>query len=339
MKYLAKNMSKKTILTGDRPSGKLHLGHYVGSLMNRISSQDQYQCYFILADLHTLTTRPEPESIDRLKDNIFQTVMDYLSVGIDPEKSTIFIQSEIPETFELNTLLGMLAKVPRLQRIPSLKEMAASANLKVIPFGLLGYPVLMAADILLARATLVPVGIDNKANVEFAREIARRFNHFYGEVFPIPDIQEEETLVGTDGKSKMSKSLDNAIYLSDDNATVKRKIMGMYTDPNRITADTPGKLEGNPVFIYHDLFNPDLNQVNELKGRYRKGQVGDVEVKEKLAKAINHFLEPIRQKRSQIEKKPEMIAAILAEGNRKMKNTAEETIQVVREAMGLYYQY
>lgn len=281
MEFLARNMDKNTILTGDRPSGKLHLGQYVGSLRNRVSSQDQYQCYFILADLHTLTTRPEPECIDRLKENIFQTVLDYLSVGIDPEKSTIFIQSEISETCELNTLLGMLAKVPRLQRIPSLKEMATSANLKVIPFGLLGYPVLMAADILLARATLVPVSIDNKANVEFAREIARRFNHFYGEVFPIPDIQEVKTLVGTDGALKMSKSLDNAIYLSDEHATVEQKKMGMFTDPNRITADTQGKVEGNPVFIYHDLFNPDINQVNELKERYRKGRVVDVEVKEK----------------------------------------------------------
>ncbi len=332
-------MNKKIILTGDRPTGKLHLGHYIGSLMNRVAAQDQYQCLFILADLHTLTTKPERENINQLKENTYQTVLDYLSVGIDPEKSTIFIQSEIPQTFELNTILGMLANVSRLQRIPSLKEMADSANLKVIPFGLLGYPVLMAADILLPRANLVPVGDDNRPNVEFVREIARRFNYLYGEVFPIPELQEEKTLIGTDGQAKMSKSLGNAIYLSDDPAIVERKIMGMYTDPNRLTADTPGRVEGNPVFIYHDTFNQDLEEVNELKNRYRHGEVGDVQVKKSLVRAINEFLDPIRTNRSRVENSPELITEILREGNKKMESIAQETMHLVREAMGIAYKY
>ncbi len=330
-------MKKKRILTGDRPTGRLHLGHYLGSLINRVSSQTSHECFFIIADLHTLTTRPSKADIAELKRNILQTTIDYLAVGINPEESTIFIQSAIPQIFELNMLLGMLASVPRLQRIPSLKEMADSANLKVIPYGLLGYPVLMAADILLPRAHLVPVGKDNQANVEMARELARRFNQMYGEVFPIPDLQEEDTLVGTDGKAKMSKSLGNAIYLSDDPDTVERKVMAMYTDPNRLTADIPGKVEGNPVFIYHDAFNPDREEVNDLKNRYRLGKVGDVDVKEKLSRALNQMLDPFRERRYCLEKDPDKIRDILSNGNKKMLMVAQETIELVREAMGLTY--
>jgi len=328
-------MNKKRILTGDRPTGRLHLGHYVGSLSTRVASQDEYECFFIVADLHTLTTRPQKANIAELRHNIHQTVLDYLAVGIDPELSTIFVQSAIPEIFELNTLLGMLANVPRLQRIPSLKEMAQAANLKVIPFGLLGYPVLMAADILLPRANLVPVGTDNQANVELARELARRFNHMYGQVFPIPDVQEMDTLVGTDGQAKMSKSLGNAIYLSDSPETVTQKVMGMYTDPNRITADTPGQVTGNPVFIYHDTFNPNRDEVEDLKERYELGKVGDVEVKTKLVAAINSFLDPIQRRRAYFEKERHLIPEILAQGNRRMKIEAKKTIQLVRQAMGL----
>ncbi len=328
-------MSKKRILTGDRPTGRLHLGHYIGSLLNRISAQDEYKCFFILADLHTLTTRPQKARIAELGENIRQTVLDYLAVGIDPDKSTIFVQSAIPEIFELNTLLGMLAKVPRLERIPSLKEMAKSANLKTIPFGLLGYPVLMAADILLPRAHLVPVGADNRANVELARELARRFNHMYGHTFPVPELLEEQTLIGTDGRAKMSKSLDNAIFLSDDAQTVERKVMGMFTDPNRITADTPGRVDGNPVFIYHEAFNPNRAEVADLTARYKKGKVGDVEVKRKLALALNAILNPIRERRTQFEGDPHLVDDILAQGARDMQIEARETIRLVRAAMGI----
>lgn len=328
-------MNKKRILTGDRPTGKLHLGHYVGSLKNRLALQDQYQCFFLVADIHTLTTKPHKQQIAELRKNISDMVLDYLSVGIDPGKSNILVQSSIPEIYELNTLLGMLTSVPRLERIPALKEMADAANLKTMPFGLLGYPVLMAADILLARAHLVPVGEDNQANVELARELARRFNHMYGHTFPIPEQQIEGTLIGTDGKSKMSKSLNNAIFLSDDAQTIERKVMGMYTDPNRITATTPGQVEGNPVFIYHQAFNPDKAEVADLEDRYRQGKVGDIEVKQKLILVLNDFLDPIRERRVQFESDPDMVDDILAAGTQQARLQAQNTMERVRAAMGI----
>ena len=211
-------MDKKRILTGDRPTGKMHLGHYVGSLVNRVRLQDEYECFFIIADLHTLTTKPQKESIAEIYSNSREMVLDYLSVGIDPAKSVIYLQSAVHEVYELDLLFSMLVNVPRLSRMPSLKEMASTANLNEMPFGLLGYPVLQAADILMPRAHLVPVGKDNESHVEITREIARRFNSMYGEVFPIPDvlIGDVPTLVGTDGNAKMSKSLNNSIFLSDD---------------------------------------------------------------------------------------------------------------------------
>ncbi|MGQ9626836.1 MAG: tryptophan--tRNA ligase [Anaerolineae bacterium] len=329
---------RKRILTGDRPTGKLHLGHYVGSLRNRVLLQNEYECFFIIADLHSLTTRPEKENIIEMHQNIREMVLDYLSVGIDPEKSTIFVQSAIPETYELNLIFEMLVTLPRLERLPSIKDMARAANLEVLPFGLVGYPVLQAADILLPRAHLVPVGKDNEAHVEISREIARRFNYLYGEVFPEPEalIGEVPVLVGTDGQAKMSKSLDNAIFLSDEEETVNKKVFSMYTDPKRIRADIPGTVEGNPVFIYHDIFNTDVEEVNDLKERYRKGRVGDVEVKQKLARALNNFLDPIRERRAYYEARPGLVDEILAAGIERMRKEAKETISLVREAMGLF---
>jgi len=329
---------RKRILTGDRPTGRLHLGHYVGSLKNRVQLQDEYDCFFIIADLHTLTTRPDRAYVDELGDNIHQMVLDYLAAGIDPEKSAIFVQSGVPETYELNLIFEMLVTVPRLERVPSVKEMAQAANLEALPLGLLGYPVLQAVDILLPRANLVPVGKDNEAHVEVTREIARRFNRLYGPVFPVPDtlIGEVPTLVGTDGQAKMSKSLNNAIFLSDDSETVSRKVMGMYTDPRRVRADIPGTVEGNPVFIFHDAFNPNLEEVNDLKARYQKGQVGDVEVKRKLARAVNAFLEPMRKQRARYEAEPGLVKKILADGTARMRAEARETMALVRDAMGLY---
>lgn len=329
---------KKRILTGDRPTGQLHLGHYVGSLENRIALQDQYECFFIIADLHTLTTKPEKESVLEVGSHIHEILMDYFAVGIDPEKSTVFLQSAIPETFELNLYFEMLVTVPRLERVPSLKDMAQAANLDRMPFGLLGYPVLQAVDILLPRAHLVPVGKDNEAHIEVTREIARRFNNLYGEVFPIPDalIGDVPTLVGVDGQAKMSKSLGNAIFLADDADTVQEKVRSMYTDPKRVSADIPGEVEGNPVFIYHDAFNPDTDEVNDLKDRYRKGKVGDVEVKTKLAKAINDFLDPIRERRATYEDNPALVEEHLIEGTQRMRAEAKATMEVVREAMSMY---
>jgi tryptophanyl-tRNA synthetase len=330
-------MERKRILTGDRPTGKLHLGHYVGSLHNRVKLQEAYECLFIIADLHMLTTQPAREKIAQVANRVRDIVLDYLAAGIDPEMSTIFVQSAVPETYELNLLFEMLVSVPRLERLPSLKEMARDANLDVMPFGLLGYPVLQAADILLPRAHLVPVGKDNEAHVELSREIARRFNGLYGEVFPIPEAMTEgPALVGTDGEGKMSKSRGNAIMLSDDVAAVDRKVMGMYTDPQRVRADIPGRVEGNPVFVYHDAFNPNVDEVDDLKERYRQGKVGDVEVKQKLARAINEFLEPMRERRAEYEARPGLVDDILIEGIRSVRGTAQETMELVYDAMGLY---
>ena len=330
---------KPRILTGDRPTGRLHLGHYVGSLANRVRLQHEYEAFFIVADLHTLTTRPEPDAIRNIPNFIREIVVDYLAVGIDPDIATIFVQSAIPQTFELNLLFEMLVTVPRLERLPSLKDMARDANLDTMPFGLLGYPVLQAVDILLPRANLVPVGKDNQAHVEITREIARRFNLLYGNVFPEPEvlIGEVPTLVGTDGSAKMSKSLNNAIFLSDDAETVETKVRGMYTDPKRLRATDPGTVEGNPVFIYHDAFNPDTAEVAELKERYRAGTVGDVEVKKRLARAINSFLEPIRERRAHYLAHPLQLQDVLATGIRRMQAEADETMRLVRDAMGMRY--
>ncbi len=330
---------RKRVLTGDRPTGRMHLGHYVGSFQNRLRLQEKYKCYFLIADLHMLTTKPQKEHITALQKNIREMVLDYLAVGIDPERSTIYLQSAVPAVYEMNLIFEMLVTLPRLSRLPSIKEMAKAAMLdeEAVPFGLVGYPVLQAADILMPRAHLVPVGKDNESHVEITREIARRFNAYYGEVLPVPDplIGDVPTLVGTDGQAKMSKSLDNAIYLSDDEDTVNKKVFGMYTDPNRVRADIPGKVEGNPVFIYHDIFNPDIEEVNDLKDRYRTGNVGDVEVKKKLAKAINNFMEPIRERREQFASKDGYVQEILHEGTIEARKIADDTLQAMKDAMGL----
>ncbi|MBN2810860.1 MAG: tryptophan--tRNA ligase [Spirochaetales bacterium] len=331
------NNGKKRILTGDRPTGRLHLGHYVGSIANRVRLQDEYECFFIIADLHTLTTKPEKEHIEELADNVRQMVLDYLACGIDPAKSTIYLQSAVPEVTELALFFNDLVSVPRLQRIPSIKEMAKNANLSELPFGLLGYPVLQAADILMPRATLVPVGKDNESHVELTREIAKRFNFMYGDVFPLPEVMVSDfgSLVGTDGQAKMSKSLNNAIFLSDDEKTVQKKVNGMFTDPNRTSADVPGRVEGNPVFIYHDAFNPNKEEVEDLKARYKTGTVGDVEVKQKLAVALNNFLNPIRERRSHFEKQSGYVDEVIYNGTLRMREEARETLSLAKKAMGL----
>jgi tryptophanyl-tRNA synthetase len=233
----------------------------------------------------------------------------------------------------------MLVTLPRLERLPSIKDMAASAKLDVLPFGLVGYPVLQAADILLPRADVVPVGKDNAAHVEITREVARRFNYLYGDVFPEPELllSDVATLPGIYGKQKMSKSLGNAILVSDSAEEVSALVRRMYTDPNRVRADVPGRVEGNPVFIYHDAFNPNTAEVEDLKDRYRSGTVGDVEVKAKLAAAINAFLDPVRQRRAQLACEKGMVEDILATGNRTMREIARDTMSRVEDAMGLTY--
>lgn len=331
-------MSGRPILvTGDRPTGKLHLGHLVGSLQNRIRFQSEYDCFFLVANLHMLTTHYD-RAVE-VEENTTEMVCDWLSVGMDPERSVFYVQSQVPQITELSTILSMLCPVPRLQRIPTLKEkiqdMGVGDNYSA---GLLGYPVLMAADILMFRATKVPVGEDQLSHVELTRELARRFNFLYGDYFgePEPLISEASRLVGTDGNRKMSKSLNNCIYLSDSQKEVERKVRSMYTDPKRIRADIPGTVEGNPVFIYHDLFNDDTEEIEDLKDRYRTGNVGDVEVKKKLARAINLLLEPVREKRAQYEKRTDEVRDILHEGTLKAKRIAEENMEEIKEKVGLF---
>ncbi|MDP4264565.1 MAG: tryptophan--tRNA ligase [Bacteroidota bacterium] len=327
---------KKRLLTGERPTGKLHLGHYVGTIQNRVKLHKDYECFFIIADLHMLTTKNTKEDIQKTAENARYLVLDNLSSGLDPDFATFYLQSSIPEVCEMNTLFQNLVTVPRLERIPSLKDMARAAGKSEMPYGLLGYPVLQTADILCVKGELVPVGKDNAAHVEVSREIAKRFNHLYGEVFPIPDVLvgDVPSLVGTDGQAKMSKSLDNAIYLSDDEKTVDKKVMSMFTDPNRVRADVPGQVEGNPVFIYHDIFNPDKREVEDLKSRYKAGKVGDVEVKQKLSKALNDFLYPMRERRNRFENEKGYIDELIYEGTKKVRKEVQKTLYEMRKSMG-----
>jgi tryptophanyl-tRNA synthetase len=330
---------KGRLLTGDRPTGKLHLGHYVGSLENRLRLQEEYECFFLVADYHTLTTGVENKKTHEVGAHIRELVLDYLSVGIDPEKSAIYLQSLIPEVAVLHLIFSMLTPVPRLQRVPTLKEVMRDLKLESASLGLLSYPVLQAADILMVRADVVPVGKDQASHLEVTREIARRFNELYGRVFAEPKTLTGRvgTLVGTDGQAKMSKSLDNAIYLSDDAATVTRKVNRMFTDPTRIHPTDPGHVEGNPVFIYHDAFNPDQAEVADLKARYRRGTVGDVEVKQRLARALNAFLDPIRQRRAEFAARPGYVEEVLLAGSRVARREAQETLALCLDHMGLNY--
>src|ERR1700722_3639766 len=322
---------KKRILTGDRPTGKLHLGHWVGSIKNRVALQGEYDCYFFLADLHTLTTKPLRNDILEMRNHIPDVVLDWLSCGIDPTQSTIYLQSAIPEVYEMNLIFEMLVSVNRLTGLPSLKEMARNANIseESIPFGLLGYPILQTADILLPKAHLVPVGKDNEAHVELARDIARRLNQYYGDLFPLPEalLSETSSLIGIDGKGKMSKSAGNAIFLSDDAKTVEKKVRGMFTDPNRVHAHVAGTVEGNPLFIYHEAFNTDKEEIEAFKKQYRAGTIGDVEIKSRLAQVINQFLEPFRERRKVFENQKGLVETIIYEGTLKMREIAQKTAQ------------
>jgi len=327
---------KKRILTGDRTTGKLHLGHYIGSHRHRLAFQDEYECFFLLADLHMLTTKPDKESIVQSAENARMIVMDHLAIGIDPQKVTFCLQSAIHETYELQLLISSLVTVERLQQLPTLKDMAGAVGFEQMPYNLLGYPVLQSADIMLPRAHLVPVGKDNESHVEITRQIARRFNNAYGEVFPLPDAYVVGgVLPGTDGNVKMGKSLNNAIFLSDDATTVRKRVASMYTDPNRTSADVPGTVEGNPVFAYHDFFNPNQAEVEDLKARYRTGKVGDVEVKEKLTIALNNFLEPTRERRAFYESQTGFVDELIYEGTLRAREEAKATLIETKKAMGL----
>ncbi len=305
----------------------------------RVKLQYEYETVIVVADLHMLTTKKSSEDIKQILLNARGLALDYLASGIDPERSAIYLQSAVPETHELHTYLQNLVSVNRLLRLPSIKQMAQDASIaeESLPFGLLGYPILQAADILLARAHLVPVGRDNLAHIEITRELARQFNSTYGHVFPEPEPLSSDVpaLVGTDNRRKMSKSAGNAIFLSDDEQTVVAKVKGMFTDPKRIHADIPGTVEGNPLFVYHRIFNEDRSEVEDLEKRYRAGKVGDREVKEKLARALNNFLRPFRERMALYQSKPGLIDEIIWSGTLKMRQIAAETIREVRAKMGI----
>ena len=329
--------TRKRILTGDRPTGKLHVGHYVGTLANRVRLQDEYETFLLIADYHMLTSRLT--RLEEIEQHIRDDVIDNLAVGVDPEKVTYILQSLVPQIPELHLYFSMLVSVPRAMRVPTLKDHMRDADVREPSYGMLGYPILQAADILVVKGDLVPVGRDNESHVEVTREIARKFNELFAPIFPIPQslIPEIGLLPGIDGREKMGKSLGNAINLSDDTKTVEKKIMSMYTDPKRIRPTDPGTVEGNPVFIYHDTFNANTAEVADLKERYRKGTVGDVEVKRKLFTALEQFLEPIRVRRAEIEKRPTLVDEILEAGTARGRAEAQRTLHEVREAMKLNY--
>ena len=322
-----------------RPTGKLHLGHLVGALHNWVPLQDQYDCFYFVADWHALTS--EYADTSNITSHALDNVADWLAAGIDPERSTIFIQSLVPEHAELYLLLSMVIPIPWLERVPTYKEQREQLSEKDLStLGFLGYPLLQTADVAMYDANLVPVGEDQVAHLELGREAIRRFHQFFGEVFvepqPLLTREGERRLPGLDNR-KMSKSYGNTINLSDDTDAVTKKVRQMYTDPKRIRADIPGTVEGNPVFMYHDAFNRDTAEVEDLKVRYRTGKVGDVEVKTKLAAAMNATLEPMRERRRAVLSKPDRIREIAVEGSRKARLVAQATMERVRDAVKLRY--
>ena len=324
-----------------RPTGQLHIGHLVGALSNWVPLQDTYDCFYFVADWHALTS--EYADTSKLVANAYDNVADWIGAGLDPEKSTFFVQSLVPEHAELFLLLSMVVPVPWLERVPTYKEQQENLKDKDLSsIGFLGYPLLQAADVAMYDARFVPVGEDQVAHLELGREGIRRFNSILcggRDVLtePQPMLTTFARLPGLDGDKKMSKSLGNTILMSDTPEEVQKRVRSMYTDPKRVRADIPGTVEGNPVFIYHDAFNPDTAEVDDLKARYRAGKVGDVEVKTKLAKAINAYLEPIRERRAAALARPGYLKDVMFEGSRKARTVAVETMERVREAIRLKY--
>jgi tryptophanyl-tRNA synthetase len=330
-------MSKARAVSGKRPTGKLHLGHLVGALSNWSALQDKYDCFYFVADWHALTS--DYANTAPLVGNALDNLADWIAAGVDPERSTIFIQSMVPEHAELSLLLSMVVPVPWLERVPTYKEQQEQITDKDLSnLGFLAYPLLQTADIAMYDGRFVPVGEDQVAHLELSREAVRRFNQFYGEVLVEPQavLTPMSRLPGLDNR-KMSKSYGNTIDLTDDADTVTKKVRQMYTDPKRVRADIPGTVEGNPVFMYHDAFNADTAEVDDLKARYRTGTVGDVEVKTKLAKALNATLEPLRERRREVMARPDRIRDIAIEGSRKARTIAQATMERVRDAVKLRY--
>jgi len=328
-----------------RPTGKLHLGHLVGALQNWTHLQDVYDCFYFVADWHALTSHYADTG--EIVGNALDNVADWIGAGLDPERSVFFVQSLVPEHAELYLLLQMVTPIPWLERVPTYKEQIEQlAERDLSSIGFLGYPLLQTADVVIYGAHFVPVGDDQVPHLELSREVVRRFNNFY---FPVPEgapprgLVEPQALLtptprlpGLDNR-KMSKSYQNTIDLSDDAETVRQKVRQMYTDPKRVRADIPGTVEGNPVFTYHDAFNPDAVEVDDLKARYRAGKVGDVEVKTKLAAALNRMLDPIRDRRAAALTRPGYLRDVLIEGSARARRLADETMERVRDAVRLRY--
>lgn len=324
---------KQRILTGVRPTGRLHIGHYVGALKSWVELQGEYDCYFLIADYQALGDHFD--DIELVRASINEVALDWLAVGLDPVQSNFVVQSRVPAFAELAMLLSFITPLGMLQRNPTLKAEMENLAQEHLTVGFYNYPMSQIADILLPRAHLVPVGDDQVPHIEMTREIARKFNRMFGEVFPEPQSLTQKTsrLLGTDGRGKMSKSQGNVIMLADDADTVARKVRGMFTDPNRLRATDPGKVEGNPVFQYHDAFNPDVAQVDDFKARYRAGQVGDVEVKRVLVEVLNAVLEPIRKRRAEYARDMAQVEQALADGSERCAAIADETMRMVRQAM------
>ncbi|WP_297429445.1 tryptophan--tRNA ligase [Clostridium sp.] len=335
-------MGKKIILTGDRPTGKLHIGHYIGSLKNRVALQESglYESFIMIADQQALTDNAR--NPEKIKNSLIEVALDYLAVGIDAAKSNIFIQSQIPELNELTMHYLNLVTLSRLERNPTVKQEIKQKDFQnSIPAGFLIYPVSQAADITAFKADTVPVGEDQLPMIEQTREIVRSFNSIYGEVLVEPEAvlpsSNAGRLPGTDGKAKMSKSIGNCIYLSDDADTIKKKVMSMYTDPNHIRVEDPGQIEGNTVFTYLDVFASDKDAVEEMKEHYKRGGLGDVKVKKYLNEVLQAELEPIRNRRIEFEKDIDSVYKMLKDGSDKARAVAANTLREVREAIGLEY--
>jgi tryptophanyl-tRNA synthetase len=328
---------KPRVVSGMRPARKLHLGQLVGGGNNWAGLPAPYDCVEMVAAGHALTS--DYANTSEIVANAYEMAADWIAAGLDPERSTLFVQSLVPEHAELYLLLSMTIPIPWLERVPTYKEQMDQLSEKDLStHGFLGYPLLQTADIIIYNAHFVPVGEDQVPHLELSREIVRRFHNFYGELFvePKPLLTTFPRLPGLDNR-KMSKSYANTIDLSDDAETVRKKVMQMYTDPKRVRADIPGTVEGNPVFMYHDAFNPDTAEVEDLKTRYRAGKVGDVEVKTKLAKALNAQLEPIRARRADVLANPSGLREILHDGSRKARSIAQDTMARVRDAVRLVY--
>ncbi|MCI1230885.1 MAG: tryptophan--tRNA ligase [Lactobacillus delbrueckii] len=336
-------MTKEIILTGDRPTGKLHIGHYIGSLKNRVMLQNtgKYDSYIMIADTQALTDNAR--NPEKIRNSLIEVALDYLAVGLDPEKSTIFVQSQIPALFELTTDYMDLVTLSRLERNPTVKtEIKQKGFGDSLPVGFLTYPVAQAADITAFKATLVPVGDDQEPMLEQTREIVRSFNRTYNvDVLVEPKgyfpPKGQGRLPGLDGNAKMSKSLGNCIYLSDDAETVKKKVMSMYTDPNHIHVEDPGQVEGNTVFTYLDVFDPDKDKVAQLKEDYQKGGLGDVKIKRYLNKVLEAELAPIRERRQKYAENLDAVYDMLYQGSQKANQVADQTLQEVRDAIGFNY--